>query len=69
MRIAVGIGVIVVALSAAIYVHQRKVVPYGCAGPQFSCAYRKSWHDPVTVLIGLGGLAMGAGIVLSETKH
>jgi hypothetical protein len=64
VKLATAIGVIAIALAAAVYLHQRTHrIPCGVAGIYRQCSVRSSWQDPVAVLIALGGVAVAVAIV------
>lgn len=72
MRLAAAIGVVAVALAAAVYVHQRHLVvanPSQSTGsayfgtPSAAARVHPSWEDPVAVLLALGGVAAAAAIL------
>ena len=72
MRIAVAIGVVAVALAAAVWLHQQrpgKETGYCGPGATYSeCFKKRSWEDPAAALIAIGGIAVAVGIGLSGRR-
>lgn len=73
MRLAGAIAVVAVAWSAALYIHQRRLVAWvrTTTGSAYADPYgfhekaiysHPSWEDPVAVLIAGGGLAVAVAI-------
>ena len=72
MRLAVALGVVAVAFSAAVYVHQRRPMTPGTdytpGGPYLPTTVlphrsHPAWEDPIAVLLAIGGIAVAVGIV------
>jgi hypothetical protein len=61
MRAAAAIGVVAVALTAAVRIHERTHIIVCDLGPILCMrSGRSSWQDPVAVLIAVGGIALAA---------
>jgi len=77
VRLATAVAVIAVALSTAVYVHQRHVWTSTVTSVQSKSgdgavtgrdtfarvSHRPAWEDPAAVLIAIGGLAVAARLV------
>jgi hypothetical protein len=85
MRFAVALAVLAVAWAGAVYIHERHplhsfiaCIPntkggygsaYNCTPTPESEYIHPSWEDPVAVLLGIGGLAVTAGIITVRRKR
>lgn len=69
-----AIGVVALAFSAALYIHQRHTWSrvfmgprtrsgFGYNSPLLRARQHSSWEDPTAVLTALGGIAVAVGIV------